>query len=93
MIKAPKYGDPSATYWKLYLSEAEINDKNLVESLMGNTSSMVILVRGDAHCLSRVHVMVSYDHLTEQSVLFHRRGIYHRNIQDASPQQSSADPG
>jgi hypothetical protein len=40
---APKYGDTSATYWKLYRSEAEINDKNVVESLMGNTSSMVFL--------------------------------------------------
>jgi hypothetical protein len=50
VIKAPKYGDTSATYWKLYAAEAEINDTNLVESLMGNTNSMVLLVRGDAHC-------------------------------------------
>ncbi len=51
MIKAPKYapkhGDVSATYWNLYGSEAEIYDKNLVETLMGNASSMVLLVRGD----------------------------------------------
>ncbi|KAH9984595.1 hypothetical protein BJV77DRAFT_167074 [Russula vinacea] len=40
---SPKYGDTSAAYWKLYASEAEINDKNLVDGLMGNTNSMVIL--------------------------------------------------
>ncbi|KAH9976977.1 hypothetical protein BJV77DRAFT_563395 [Russula vinacea] len=40
---APKYGDTSSAYWKLYRSEAEINDKNLVETLMGNTNSMVFL--------------------------------------------------
>ena len=45
----PKHGDTSAAYWNLYGSEAEIYDKNLVESLMGNTSSMVFLVRGDSH--------------------------------------------
>jgi hypothetical protein len=49
LIKAPKYGDPNATYWKLYLSEAEINDKILLEGLKGNTKSMVILVRGETH--------------------------------------------
>lgn len=49
MIKASKYGDASATYWKLYRSEALTNDKILVKSLRGNTSSMVILVRGDVH--------------------------------------------
>ena len=47
--KAPKYGDTSATYWKLYTSEAKINDNNFVENLKGNTDSMIILVRGDAH--------------------------------------------
>ncbi|KAN0109411.1 hypothetical protein V8E52_009328 [Russula decolorans] len=40
---APKHGDTSATYWKLYGFEAEIYDKNFVESLMGNTNSMVFL--------------------------------------------------
>ena len=29
-----------------------------------------------------VHIMVSYDYPTEFFVLFHRRVIYHRNIQD-----------
>jgi len=38
-----KYGDASASYWKLYEHESQINDKNFVESLMGNTNSMVIL--------------------------------------------------
>ncbi|KAF8464556.1 hypothetical protein DFH94DRAFT_824994, partial [Russula ochroleuca] len=41
--KAPKHGDASATYWKLYRSEAEINDKKFVDSLKGNTDSMVFL--------------------------------------------------
>ncbi|KAN0109645.1 hypothetical protein V8E52_009082, partial [Russula decolorans] len=35
--------DTSATYWKLYGYEAKIYDKNFVESLMGNTNSMVFL--------------------------------------------------
>jgi hypothetical protein len=45
VIKALEYCDTSATYWKLYGSKAEINDRNLVESLLGHTNSMVFLVR------------------------------------------------
>ncbi|KAH9991122.1 hypothetical protein BJV77DRAFT_554459 [Russula vinacea] len=41
---APKYGDPSATFWNLYMSKAEIYDQKLVESLLGHTNSMVFLV-------------------------------------------------
>ena len=41
--------DTSATYWKLYGSEAETYDENLVDSLKGNTDSIVFLVSGDAH--------------------------------------------
>ncbi len=52
-IEGPKYppkdGDTSATYWKLYASEAENYDKNFVNSLKGNAESMVFLVRGDLH--------------------------------------------
>ena len=81
---APKYGDTSATYWKLYGSEAEIYDENLVESFKRNTSSMGFLVSGDAHRRLQAHVAVAYDCLAEHFVLFHRRIIYHRNIQDAS---------
>ena len=43
---------------------------------------MVFLVRSDAHMIFRSY-MVSYDYPTEFFVLFHRRIIYHRNIQDA----------
>ena len=42
--QAAEYGNTSATYWNLYLSEAEINDKNLVESLEGDTKSMELVV-------------------------------------------------
>jgi hypothetical protein len=47
--EAAEYGDTSAVYWKLYMSEAEENDQKLVDSLSGDTNSMLILVRGDAH--------------------------------------------
>ena len=43
--EAAEYGDTSAIYWKLYMSEAEENDQKLVESLSGDTNSMLILVR------------------------------------------------
>ena len=36
-----------------------------------------------------VYIMVSYDYPTEYFVLFHRRVIYHRNIQDASDRRWS----
>ena len=39
-----KPSDPSAAYWKLYMSEAEINDRKLIDSLKGHTESMVFLV-------------------------------------------------
>jgi len=38
-----KYGDTSATYWKLYGSEAEAYDRKYVENLRGDTESMVFL--------------------------------------------------
>ncbi|KAH9034588.1 hypothetical protein EDB85DRAFT_994958 [Lactarius pseudohatsudake] len=38
-----EYGDTSAAYWKLYGSEAEIYDQKLVDSLSGETQSMLIL--------------------------------------------------
>ena len=46
--EAAEYGDTSAIYWKLYVSEAEENDQKLVDSLSGDTNSMLILVRGNA---------------------------------------------
>ncbi|KAI9440902.1 hypothetical protein H4582DRAFT_1504096 [Lactarius indigo] len=37
------YGDSSATYWNLYASETEISDQKLVETLTGDTNSMLFL--------------------------------------------------
>ncbi|KAI0290603.1 hypothetical protein BC826DRAFT_913018, partial [Russula brevipes] len=42
-MKVTKYGDTSATYWKLYASEAETHDEKFVQSLKSNTDSMVFL--------------------------------------------------
>ena len=42
--QAAEYGNTSATYWNLYLSEAETNDKNLVESLEADTKSTELVV-------------------------------------------------
>jgi hypothetical protein len=67
----------------LYGSEAKIHDENLVDTLKGNTQSMVFLVSSDAHRRLQVYIAVSYDCLAEHFVLCHRRIIYHRNIQDA----------
>jgi hypothetical protein len=82
-IIAPKYGDTSATYWKLYGSKTEINDENLIDSLNGSCGTIAFLVSGDAHRRLQVYIAVSYDCLAGHFVLFHRRIIYHRNIQDA----------
>jgi hypothetical protein len=60
--------------------------KNLVEGLKGNTKSMVILVRGET-IPNFTHFVAPYNYLTEQFVLFNRRVIYHRNIQNAPPRQ------
>ena len=63
MTEAPpsKYGDASASYWKLYEHEAHINDKDFVESLKGSTESMVFLVRSDAIRRFRIYGAVSYN--------------------------------
>jgi hypothetical protein len=66
--KAPKYGDTSSTYWKLYGSEAEIYDENLVDSLKDNTGSMVFLVRGDEY--GRFRVYITSLTITLQNTLF-----------------------
>ena len=89
IIAHTKYGDPSATYWELYNSKAEIYDKNFVDSSKGDTESVVFLVSDDANLRLQVYIAVSYDCLTELFVLRHRRIIYHRNIQDAPTQQWS----
>jgi hypothetical protein len=54
-----EYGDTSATYWNLYLSEAEINDKNLVESLEGDTKSMELVVSQSTSPLSHCNFLLS----------------------------------
>ncbi|KAI9440901.1 hypothetical protein H4582DRAFT_1504069 [Lactarius indigo] len=41
--EAAEYGDTSAVYWKLYVSEAEASDQKLVDNLSGDTNSMLIL--------------------------------------------------
>lgn len=38
-------------YWELYASEAELSDQKLVQTLTGDTKSMVILVSRDASAL------------------------------------------
>ena len=48
-IVAPKFGDTSAKHWKLYESNAEIYDKNLVDIMNGSFGSISFLVSGDAH--------------------------------------------
>ena len=85
MIKALEYCDTSATYWNLYGSKAKISDKELVESLLGHTNSLVFLVRGSVHCASPICVQ-THDYLIDHAVLFHRCIVYYRNIQDAPPQ-------
>ena len=84
-VTTSKYGDTSAAHWKLYVSEAEINDKKFIKGLRGDTESMVFLVRDDIHRSFRVPTLTSYYHPTEHLVLRYRRIIYHRNIQDAPP--------
>ncbi|KAH9999477.1 hypothetical protein BJV77DRAFT_595226 [Russula vinacea] len=42
--KSLEYCDTSATYWNLYGSKAKISDKELVESLLGHTNSLVFLI-------------------------------------------------
>jgi hypothetical protein len=54
-----EYGDTSATYWNLYLSEAEINDKNLVESLEGDTKSMELVVSSNASLILHYNFLFS----------------------------------
>lgn len=78
-----KHGDTSATYWRLYMSEAKINDEKLIESLRGDTNSMVFLVRDNLYRWFRGSLT---GYLTEHFVLIHRRIICHRNIQKALPQ-------
>jgi hypothetical protein len=42
--QAAEYGNTSATYWNLYLSEAEINDQSLVDSVEADTRAMELVV-------------------------------------------------
>ena len=40
-----EYEDASAAYWDLYVSEAKINDENLVDGLGGDADSMTTVVK------------------------------------------------
>jgi hypothetical protein len=66
---------------------AEVYDEKLVNSLNDNSGSSAFLVSGDAHHRLQVYIAVSYDCLAGHFILFHRRIIHHRNIQDAPTQQ------
>ena len=46
--EATGYGDSSATYWELYVSEAEINDQKLVDTLTSDMTVISILVSVDS---------------------------------------------
>ena len=47
-IEVTGYGDSSATYWELYVSEAEINDQKLVDTLTTDMTAISILVSDDS---------------------------------------------
>jgi hypothetical protein len=82
-----KYSHPSAAHWKLYMSEAKINDKKFIDSLRGDTESMVFLVRDDIHRSFRVPIVISDSDYrpAEHLILRYCCIVYHRNIQDAPP--------
>ena len=42
------YGDPSATYWGVYASEARISDKKFVHTLISDTKAMSLLVSSNS---------------------------------------------
>jgi hypothetical protein len=50
-LEAAEFRDSDAMYWELYASEAELSDQKLVQTLTGDTKSMVILVSNDASAL------------------------------------------
>jgi hypothetical protein len=54
-----EYGDTSATYWNLYLSEAEINDQNFVDSLEGDAKSMALVVSLSGSLVSHYNFLLS----------------------------------
>ena len=66
----------SATFWNLYASESEINDKKYVESLRSKTESMVFLVREHIHCFFPVSVEIYHYPLAEHLILRYRRDIH-----------------
>ena len=55
--EAAEYGDSSATYGKLYASEAEISDQKLVDTLTGDTQAMLILVNSDIRTSPSVNLI------------------------------------
>jgi len=88
-FKVAKYGDTSATYWNLYVSEADINDKKFIDSLRSDTNSMILLVSPRGISTSSQTLLSN----PERSVLRHHRHIHHRDIQMLLPdnEQRSAD--
>ena len=71
-------------YWKLYASEAEISDRKLVETMVGDTNSMLILVSRDTWVLHSTSTLI---HTTEWPFLFHNRGFYPTDVPVSSTRQ------
>jgi hypothetical protein len=72
-----EYGDISASYWNLYLDEANINDNNMTDSLIDDTDSMALVVSLGT---PGIRTATSDHRLTEHYILLHHRIFYHRDV-------------
>ena len=72
------------------MSEAEENDQKLVESLSGDTNSMLILVRGAFSNFNQCRIL---SNVTEWPFLCHSCEFHRRNIPGPSTRQRPADRG
>ena len=67
-----EYGDTSATYWDLYLSEAKTHDEDLVEDVEGDTRSMELVVSLNSSPISPDFNFLLSPYRTPYSVLLSR---------------------
>lgn len=82
--EAAEYGDSSTMYWELYASEAKINDQKFVDTLIGDTRALSILVRGNERA---PHSLLTHSHPTEWHILFHNCGFSPTSVTGSSAKQ------
>ena len=88
-LEAAEYGDSSATYWTQYLSEAEISDQKLVDTVINDTTAISVVVSG--YKWASKSLRRSNLHAIEWHFRINNREFHHTNISVSSAKKQPSN--